>query len=114
MTIHPYPYAMPEPIMMPACKASLAEIDPTGEFARNGIFTDLVPVAESFNGQGDKWTVGADGTLYRVCRQRNFLYRKVFGSEYMGGYCIQRILLAGRGLKVAHEWLFGTVGELKA
>jgi hypothetical protein len=70
-------------------------------------------IATSTNGQGAEWTDKTPVESYRVCVMRQRLYRRDKHPAYFGGYQIRYVALnSERGRKVAHEWLYGTVGQL--
>jgi hypothetical protein len=85
--------------------ASIAAADPIGEMRRNGFTGKAVPVATSSDGKGSEWTHKTVNTSFRVCEQRNRLYKRESGPLYFGGYRIMYVPLVGRGLQVAREWL---------
>ena len=72
-----------------------------------------VMIATSTNGQGAEWTDKTATESYRVCVMRQRLYRRDKHPAYFAGYRIKYVQLnSERGRKVAHEWLYGTVGQV--
>lgn len=50
-----------------------------------------------------EWTKKNETFSFRVWN--GYLFRKEINKAFFGGYQIKKIMLAGRGLAVAKEWL---------